>query len=244
MEEYEWDIFSLEQAKEVFTGEFDDLAGYLENLAHKGLLSRLERGKYCRAGFRDEKVIGTRLTPDGAVAYWSALNLHGLTDQFPNKVFIQTAHKKAEKSVFGIDYKFVSLDTAKIAGVITEGRGNHKYQMTDVEKTIVDCFDRPEYSGGYEELIIAFTHTRLNTDKLIRYAELMNNIAVVKRMGYLAELAGIAEAGDFIGFAKSQVNDRFSLIDPFGENTGEFVADWKLRLNIPKENLLRIVSKH
>ncbi len=243
LEEHEWDIFSLEQARAHFKDMFNDLESNLENLVQKGLLSRLERGKYCKAGFRDENVIGTWLTPDGVVAYWSALNLHGLTDQFPNKVFIQTTHKKSDKSVFGVEYRFVSLNTNKIAGTTTEGRGSHKFKITDIEKTIIDCFDRPEYSGGYEELIKAFTHTLLVSDKLVKYSQLMGNKALIKRMGYLAELSETATLNNFIAFARDQVNERYSLIDPFGENIGEFVNGWKIRLNIPKENLLRIVTK-
>ncbi|MES2387860.1 MAG: type IV toxin-antitoxin system AbiEi family antitoxin [Bacteroidota bacterium] len=243
LKEYELDIFTLEEVKALFKTGFEKLSGLIENLVHKGLLARIERGKYCRTAFRDENVIGTKLIADGAVAYWSALNLHGFTDQFPNKIFIQSPHKKAGKSVFKVAYKFVTLEQSKIAGIITAGQGNHAFHMTDKEKTIVDCFDRPEYSGGYEELITAFTHEPLDTLKLIEYAGRLDNKAVIKRMGYLAELTQMAGAEKFISFARSQVNDTFTLIDPFGENSGEFIMDWKLRLNIPKENLLRIGGK-
>ena len=62
----------------------------MENLENKGFLSRIERGKYCLANFRDENVIGSFISGDGAVAYWSTLNYQGLTEQFPNVVFMQT----------------------------------------------------------------------------------------------------------------------------------------------------------
>lgn len=60
--------------------------------------------------------------------------------------------------------------------------------MTDVEKTIIDCFDLPQYSGGYAELIRAFNHANLNSEKMITYCKAINNIAIIKRMGYLSEL--------------------------------------------------------
>src|SRR5690554_5132674 len=94
LDENEMDIFTLEDVKELVGDASEDINEIIENLVHKKILSRIERGKYCRANFRDEKVIGCFLVPDGAVAYWSALNLHGLTEQFPNTVFIQTINIK------------------------------------------------------------------------------------------------------------------------------------------------------
>jgi hypothetical protein len=50
-----------------------------------------------------------------------------------------------------------------------------------VEKTIVDCFDLPQYSGGYPELKRAFIEAKLNPKKMITYCEATKNIAVTNR---------------------------------------------------------------
>ena len=94
LDQYEMDVFSLEDVKGLVPDQEEDINEIIENLVHKKVFSRIERGKYCRANFRDEKVIGSFLVPDGAIAYWSALNLHGLTEQFPNTVFVQTTKIK------------------------------------------------------------------------------------------------------------------------------------------------------
>lgn len=82
--DYEVEIFSISEIEGILNSKFDNLNAILENLEGKGFLSRIEQGKYCRANFRDEKVIGYFISGDGAIAYWSALNSHGLTEQFPN----------------------------------------------------------------------------------------------------------------------------------------------------------------
>lgn len=46
----------------------EDSREILENLVAKGFLALLERGKYCRANFRDENIISTFLTKNNAVA--------------------------------------------------------------------------------------------------------------------------------------------------------------------------------
>ncbi len=243
LDEYEMDIFTLDDVKKLVPDREQEVNEIIENLAHKKILSRIERGKYCRANFRDEKVIGCFLVPDGAIAYWSALNLHGLTEQFPNTIFIQTTKIKKDKKVFGVSYKFVTIAKTKREGISKEGYGNHSYSMTDVEKTIVDCFDLPKYSGGYAELIRAFSQAKLSSQAMIRYCKAVNNIAATKRLGFLAELLVKPGMKTFIRYAKQQVKEAYNPFDPQGPDTGDYDREWRLRLNISKDELLGIANK-
>lgn len=243
LDEYEIDIFLLEEIETKLKQRFDNINEILENLVQKELLSRIERGKFCKANFRDENVIGTFAVKMGVVAYWSALNLHGLTEQFTNTVYIQTTHKKTDKSIFGVNYRFVKISESKRCGIIKQGYGNHVFYITDVEKTLVDCFDLPQYSGGYAELIRAFAATPISGEKMITYCRAVNNIAATKRMGFLAELFEKKGLKLFIRFAKNQIKDAYNPLDPQGADYGSFNSEWKLRLNISKEQLLDIANK-
>ncbi|MDP2088995.1 MAG: hypothetical protein Q8J84_06290 [Flavobacteriaceae bacterium] len=243
LDDYELDIFTLEDLKKTASHKFVNINEIVENLVHKKQLSRIERGKYCRYNFRDENVIGCKLVEDGAIAYWSALNKHGLTEQFPNSIFIQTTKSKADKAVFGVNYKFIRTATSKRAGLEKMGHGNHSYFMTDIEKTMIDCFDLPQYSGGYAELISAFNQAQLNGKKMIAYCKTMNNKAIIKRMGYLAEILNKKGMKSFINFALKEVNVKYNLFDSAGIEEGEFINKWRLRLNISKAEILDICNK-
>lgn len=242
LEEKEVQIFEIQTLKMELDLDNRTINEILENLVTKGFLVRLERGKYCRANFRDENVIGTFLTKNSAVAYWSALNLHGLTEQFPNKIFIQTTQLKKEVKFAGTTYQFIKIQSNKRTGIVFNGYGNYKYPITDIEKTIVDCFDLPEYSGGFAELIRAFYNAKLNSAKLKNYCEAVNNIAVTKRLGFLAELFEKKNLKTFVKYARSKVNRSYNLFDIFGENIGETNSVWRLRMNLSKENILGIVK--
>lgn len=243
LDENEIAIFSLEDIKKLLGRSSEDVNELIENLVHKNILSRIERGKYCRTNFRDEKVIGCFLVPDGAIAYWSALNMHGLTEQFSNTIYIQTTRSKKSKTAFGVNYQFVKIKESKSVGVSTAGFGNHKYSITNKEKTLIDCFDLPQYSGGYSELIRAFGQSELNQDKMIEYCQAIDNISVVKRLAFLAELLQKPRMKRFLSYAEKHVNPRYVLIDPLGAEKGAFNSKWKLRLNISAEEIVDICEK-
>jgi predicted transcriptional regulator of viral defense system len=242
LDEYEIDIFSITGIESKLSRQFPNLNKILENLVHKGFLSRIEKGKYCRANFRNEYAIGCFLAENSTVAYWSALNLHGLTEQFPNVVILQTDKLKKNKIVFGTSYKFVKVADYKMAGIQTQGQGNHQYRITNIEKTIVDCFDLPEYSGGYAELIRAFNQAQLSSDRMIEYCRKINNISIIKRIGLLSELLEKKDMKAFIKFARQKINQKYNLFDPMGTDKGEFVNKWRLRLNISRDKIRDICN--
>ena len=239
----ELDIFTYQKLRGFSDLHIDYLQSTLESLVKKNLLSRIEKGKYCSHTFRNEYVISNYLVDDGVVGYWSALNLHGLTEQFPNVVFVQTSKQKKHKTIFGVRYQFIKVKPEKQVGIIKEGYGNHQYHITDVEKTIIDCFDLPNYSGGFAELLRAFFEAELNEDKMIIYCKAIQNLSINKRMAYLIEILNKQGMNKFLEYVQSTLNEKYTLFDPFGEDEGKFVSRWKLRMNLSEEKILNITNK-
>ena len=48
---------------------------------------------------------------------------------------------------------------------------------------------------------------------------------------------------NFIAYALTKVNERYSLFDPKGNNEGVHINKWKLRLNITEPNILSLTNK-
>jgi len=239
----EVDIFYSHQVSKWLNISAESTKELLDGLVNNAFLHRIERGKYCRHNFRDEYVISNYLVEDGVVAYWTALNLHGLTEQFPNTVFVQTTRQKKHKTIFGVRYQFVKIQPQKMMGIITRGYGNHQFRMTGVEKTIVDCFHLPQYSGGYTELLHALNKARISSTKLTEAAKAVNNIAVIKRLGFLIELFEKENMTTFIRFAQKKLNEKYNLLDPQEDDSGHFNSRWRLRINVPKEDILSMSEK-
>lgn len=239
--EIEW--FRLENLQIRLTNQYSNLEELVENLANKGILKRAERGVYLSANFNDPYVIGTLLVKQGAIAYWSALYLHGLISRFPNIVYVQTTQRKITKSVFGTTYNFVTVPDRKYVGIINNGYGNLSYPISELEKTIVDCFDLPRYSGGFDNLVQAFNQAKLDGQKLTSHCKSVNNLAVIKRIGFLSEHLEKKGLKDFITWARNQVNERYNPIDAGGPDIGEFDKSWRLRLNVSREEIMNIANE-
>jgi len=240
LNEYEIEYFLLEEIEELVNRSFRNIGEVVENLADKNILTRLERAKYANINFNNQNVIGTFISQNSAVSYWSALNIHGLTSRFPNKIFIQTTKRKRDKTILGVEYKFVTIPERKRTGITTLGYGNNSYPITDIEKTIVDCFDLPKYSGGFDLLVSAFSQAKLNSKKMIEYCEAVNNISATKRLGFLSELLNKKGLQAFIKYAKLSVNKKYNLIDSAGNDSGEFISGWRLRLNVSRDEIMNL----
>ncbi len=184
------------------------------------------------------------MVPDGGIAYWSALNAHGLTEQFPNIIFVQNSSRSEVKKIpgLGAKFRFVKVKPKKTTGYKTYGYGNHQYKMTDIEKTIIDCFDLPQYSGGYPEIVKAFNKAKLSAHKMVKYSRTTGNIAVTKRLAYLTELLKKNQMDYFLKYAVSVINNKYSPFDASLPHQGKTVRKWRLIINTDEKEILEMAN--
>ncbi|WP_456366607.1 type IV toxin-antitoxin system AbiEi family antitoxin domain-containing protein [Thermococcus sp.] len=236
------DAFTKKEAQEKLGMSTKQLNYYLEALLREGFLRRVAKGIYTlslepgRASSPHEFVLGQLLVPSGAVAYWSALNYYGMTEQIPRTVFIQTPVKKGYQKLLILDgkrFKVIVVSPEKFFGISTIRLGRRKVRITDPEKTIVDCLDKPKYCGGIIEVLKALKNARLDYEKLLGYAERMKSRAVLKRLGFLSERLGLGIEKEI----KLSERDRksFALLDPSMPPEGRFNYRWGLRINVPDD---------
>ncbi len=211
----------------------------LNRLQKKKYIERIEKGKYLIIPLGAEKgkytlhefVIGSLLVTPYAIAYWSALNFYGLTEQIPTTVFIQTTARKKqqEKEIFGVKYKIIRIKETKFFGTREEWIEETKVTITDKEKTVIDCLDKPQHCGGIIEVAKALKNGKLNRKKLSEYALRMGNSGVVRRLGYLCDTFNLR-----VKLPKVEVRN-YLYLDPTMPHDGTKNAKWRLIVNINEE---------
>ncbi len=213
----------------------------LYRLQQSGAIERIEKGKYLIIPLGAEKgkytlhefVIGSLLVEPYSIAYWSALNYYGLTEQIPTTVFIQTITRKfnTNPNVFGVQYKIIKIKKEKIFGIRKEWIEETQINITDKEKTIIDCLDKPQYCGGIIEVAKALKNNKFNQKKLQNYAKRIGNSGVLRRLGYLCELLNIK-------IKLPKLNTRnYLLLDPTMPEKGSKSAKWRLIINLDEKVL-------
>lgn len=99
--------FSFKEAQAISNLSPGSLKVLMYRMEKQGWIERIEKGKYLIIPLGAKKgkytinefVIGYEVVKNAAVAYWSALNYHGFTEQIPNTVFIQTTSRKKNKKL-------------------------------------------------------------------------------------------------------------------------------------------------
>jgi len=191
--------------------------------------------------------IGANLVNPYAISFWSALNHWGLTEQLPNKTYIQTTKslKNYHRKILNNEYQFIKLADKNFFGVIKIWVANHQVNITNQEKTLVDCLAYPLYGGGIIEAAKGLYHFYQNSEakNIISYARRMGQPAL-KRLGFLLELLEILNQKELNKIKKLITNPNYILLEPLIKDKNAVRnSKWKLRINIQEKDLLAWKTK-
>lgn len=216
----------------------------LDSLVRKKWVLKIKRGVYVIVPFEAGElgaesytihsfVIASLLVEPYYIGYWSALNYHGLTDQTPPAVYIASTKPRNSRRILNTEFRFVTIPARKMFGTEETEIEKRKVVISSPEKTIVDCLDHPEHSGGVEEVAktLYFAKDEINPKKLVLFAKKIGNTAVLKRLGYLAEVLKLEDCLKLLAVAK--LGSGYSLLDPTLPKRGKIRETWKLVLNAP-----------
>jgi predicted transcriptional regulator of viral defense system len=143
--------------------------------------------------------IAMALVEPAAIAYWSALHHHALTEQAPRKIFVLTTTEASVPvtrihdsfQIENTEYQFVKVKPERFFGTEKIWVGETRVTITDLERTLIDALSMPQYCGDFAEVMHAFgvSRERLNLERIIKYA-LKLDAATAKRLGWILESLG------------------------------------------------------
>jgi len=223
----------------------------LVRLVDKGWLQRIEKGKYLivpleagpdRVWAEDALVIAAHLVSPSLVAYWSALRYWNFTDQVPRVTYVQTPARKENRTplVQGMRFRIVRVKEERFFGGRTAQIGGSPVQVTDPEKTFIDCLDRPDLSGGVAEVARALREEEIDWKRLTEYLRRFRSGAVVKRLGFLVESIGLSHPPEPRTLDQWQdlLTAGINLLDPSSPREAHRIATrWRMGVNLPEDGL-------
>jgi len=216
-------------------------------LTEKGWLDRLFPGTYLiiplTAGEEavyttHEYLIAAHVAEPMYIGYYSALSHHGLTEQVPRTVYVVTPTRAQSREIHGVPYRVTTVTERKFFGVEPTSIEGTTVQVSNLEKTLVDCADHPEFCGGLRKLATAMRtadERGCDWDTVGEYLERLDNGAATKRIVYLADQLDIdlpAREELVASFTSG-----YSLLDPTRPDTGSTDSTYRLQINVEPATL-------
>jgi predicted transcriptional regulator of viral defense system len=242
-------IFNYADAVKVYGSSDRRLRELLSTLVKRGWLQRLEKGKYLILPFEagregewteHEFIIASYMVDPYYIGFRSALNYYGYTEQVSRTVYVVSTRRKLNPTlgISGVTYQFVYMNQRKFFGATQIDLNGYSVNISDREKTIVDCLDRLDYAGGITEAAKAISYGRKELDfvKMAEYAVKAGNSAVSKRLGYLLERLEI-KADVAVDKVLNNIGNSYALLDTLASRKGRYLKRWKVIVNISDKEI-------
>lgn len=171
----------------------------------QGWVRRLRRGLYTPVPIAsmgqtqvldDPWVTVPSLFGPAYIGGWTAAEHWDLTEQIFRSVCVMTTKpvRGKEKTVQGVDFTLKHISRKAMFGTKPLWRGKIKVEISSPAKTIIDMIDDPAIGGGIRHVSDCldqyFNKKDGTPDELITAATRLDNGAVFKRLGFLAERRG------------------------------------------------------
>jgi predicted transcriptional regulator of viral defense system len=160
----------------------------------QGVFVRLDRPGALNEAPPDFIALASRMAPDAAVAYHTALKAHGLAQSLFERLTFITWSKAKPTSFQG--RRFVPVRPR--AGLLTADRGERwierldraglEIRVTNVERTVIDVLDRLDLAGGAEEVWRSLQSVpALDPESLENYVTVLASSIVAAKVGFYLE---------------------------------------------------------
>ncbi|WP_150112105.1 type IV toxin-antitoxin system AbiEi family antitoxin domain-containing protein [Desulfonatronovibrio hydrogenovorans] len=247
-------MFSNADVMEITGLQPKSARNFVASLVNRGVATRLKPGLFIlvpyELGFESEYlgnpyILGRELA--GRQKYYishaSAMDIHQMVTQPQLKVFVSVARSIRPRMVLGTEYHFVRCRPEHFFGIEKHwATKTDSVQVSDPERTIIDCLKLPQHCGGLSETAkgLWIKKQELDLDRLIGYAVKVDVGAVIRRLGFLLEIFQMA-SDSHISNLQQHLSKSYVLLDPVLPHEGKYLARWRLRLNMEPDELLALV---
>lgn len=235
--------------------------GFARKLAHnlsgKGWLQRVGSGRYLlnpsALGPRpvadtDPFRIGARLVGPYYFGFATAAELHHLLPQLGRTYYVVTPRRGKAEWDGVARFRRVTVGPKRFFGFQRIVRRGERLAVSDLERTVVDCLDRPELCGGLAGVvqILDSARGRIDWGRLARYVRRFSSRSLARRLGFLiaAREARLRPPPGWLDALLPRPSDPYTPLGHSAEfgRRGPRDTRWHLIRNVPDRLLLAEVD--
>lgn len=192
---------SVRQVADILKLTPDRAAKMLSRWANQGWVSRVQRGLYVfipiearsiDIALEDPWIVADQLFSPCYIGGWSAAEYWELTEQIFRTIVVMTTRKPRNRKpvIKGSSFLLRTISGNALFEMNSVWRGQVKINVSDPTRTLLDMLNDPALGGGLRPIVDVFKTYMASKEKdidlLIKYAVILGNGAVFKRLGFIA----------------------------------------------------------
>lgn len=171
---------------------------YVKRLVDTGKLQAIRKGLYTVLSPLEEKekyepdklLVASKIREKYYLGFHTALEYYGCANSVFNEAYVcvQPKNRFDPFSYKRLSFKPVFVKDTK-SQVLEKTYQNSLLKVSNKERTFIECIDRPQYAGGWEENIKSLENlSGIDTKKLIKLTLGQGRKSLPGRIGYVLEL--------------------------------------------------------
>ena len=233
------DVLRIDDAVELLELDRIEASKLMARWAKQGWLKRIAAGVYLPVPIDalesehvldDPWILVPALFSPAYISGFSAAEYWDLTEQIFRDVVVMTASplRSRKRTIHGVSFLLRGMDEENFFGTRNIWRGQNKVLIANLHRTIIDMLAEPKLGGGIQHVSDCFAQYLEREDRddelLVDYARKLNNGAIIKRLGFLAERS---EAAQLVNLCNAGLSAGNVKLDP-GLKCPRLVTRWKL----------------
>lgn len=214
----------------------------LSRWTEQGWLRRVGRGAYVAASvdslanehvLDDPWILVPALFEPAYIGGRTAAEHWDLTEQIFNDIVVMTAQpvRSKQQERHGAHFALTHIDEQDLFGTKAVWRHRSRVLVSDVHRTIVDMLSEPSLGGGIQHVADCLNAYLKRDDrddfKIIEYANRLENGAILKRLGFLAERSPLG--GELASRSRQRLSGGYAKLDPL-QSCPSTISKWRLRV--------------
>lgn len=229
----------------LFTKDDNAAKELLRRYKKMGLISQIRRDLYSTNDLANKVTLATKfeiasqITPSAYLSYHAALEYHGLANQVFYELYVSSEERFSNFEYEGISYTYCKSGIS--LGIVNPPMDS-MVKVTDMERTVIDCIDSINRSGGLEELVMCFSLiTYLKEERLLTYLEAYQKQFLYQKAGFILSYfqQEMKLSDDFFTECRRKIGKSIRYLTDISDSK-TYYREWKL---YAPENILSYLEQ-
>jgi len=169
---------------------------YVQNLLNSNRIERIRRGLYAAipptedSPMVDKLLIASKIRENYYLGFHTALEYHGCAYSYYNEAYTCVRPMDRFSPFEFHQYRFRPLFVKDVVTeIIEKEHKDHRIKVSGKERTFIECLDRVEYAGGWEETLKSLELLGgLDFVKVRKLVAIKGKQILIRKTGYILEL--------------------------------------------------------